>query len=364
MKSIRAPLWLVSVMAAFVVAHAQFIGGAGGGSAVTSLNQSSCAYTYPVIYVGGNDNITYSGTIINENCPSWPYPNIYAGGLDDGYTNASVQQESCPSVNFPNIYAGGIDGGFSMLALSQVSCNPLAFPNIYAGGIDDGYSMQNLDAGCYPYADFTADTTYICRGDTIHFTDLSIVLSTGPTGWQWNIQGATFISDTFAQNPYAVFDTSGVFTVTLTAYYGTFGSTVQKTNYITVYPRPNATITASGPTTFCEGDSLMLIISPSGYTYQWNTGQTTQSIYASASGNYWATVTSAHGCRAETNVINVNNLPAPKPLITTNGSPVVCNGDTLGLTSSPAQSYQWIPSGDTSQHITVNESGTYRVSVT
>ena len=445
MKSIRAPLWLLSVVATFVVAHAQFIGGAGGGSAVTSLNQSFCTYTYPVIYVGGNDNITYSGTIINQNCPSWPYPNIYAGGLDDGYTNASVQQESCASINFPNIYAGGIDDGYSMLAisqvscnplafpniyaggiddgygmltisqescnplafpniyaggiddgysgqelqqqicvppalpniyaggnddgysmlaLSQVSCNPLAFPNIYAGGVDDGYSMQNLAAGCYPYADFTADTTYICRGDTIHFTDMSMVLSTGPTGWQWDIQGATFVSDTFAQNPYAVFDTSGVFTVTLTAYYGTFGSTVQKTNYITVYPRPNATITASGPTTFCEGDSVRLTISPSGYTYQWNTGQTTQSIYASASGNYWATVTSAHGCSAKTNVITVNNLPAPKPLITTNGSPIVCNGDTLGLTSSPAQSYQWIPSGETTQHITVNVSGTYRVSVT
>ncbi len=48
-------------------------------------------------------------------------------------------------------------------------------------------------------------------------------------------------------------------------------------------------ITASGPTTFCVGDSVTLTAS-SGSSYLWSTGATTQSIKAYASGSYTVTV--------------------------------------------------------------------------
>lgn len=50
-----------------------------------------------------------------------------------------------------------------------------------------------------------------------------------------------------------------------------------------------AMISASGPTSFCLGDSVVLTAN-SGNSYYWNNGATTQSITASSSGSYFARV--------------------------------------------------------------------------
>jgi len=48
-------------------------------------------------------------------------------------------------------------------------------------------------------------------------------------------------------------------------------------------------ITASGPLTFCQGDSVLLT-APAANHYHWNTGATTQAINVNSSGTYYATV--------------------------------------------------------------------------
>jgi hypothetical protein len=58
---------------------------------------------------------------------------------------------------------------------------------------------------------------------------------------------------------------------------------------------PTPVVTTSGPTTFCAGGSVTLE-APAGFTYLWSTGATSQSIVASAAGNYSVTVTNAGGC--------------------------------------------------------------------
>ncbi|HEX6915128.1 MAG TPA: LamG-like jellyroll fold domain-containing protein, partial [Chitinophagaceae bacterium] len=58
---------------------------------------------------------------------------------------------------------------------------------------------------------------------------------------------------------------------------------------------PAATISPSGPTTFCQGGSVTLTAS-SGAAYLWSTGATTQSIIVSTAGSYTVTVTQANGC--------------------------------------------------------------------
>jgi hypothetical protein len=47
----------------------------------------------------------------------------------------------------------------------------------------------------------------------------------------------------------------------------------------------STTISSTGPTTFCKGDSVLLS-SSIGTSYLWSNGSTTQSIYAKTSGNY------------------------------------------------------------------------------
>jgi len=81
-----------------------------------------------------------------------------------------------------------------------------------------------------PIANFTANTTVIVDGDSIHFTDLS---ENTPTTWEWEFEGGTpTISN--EQNPVIVYNTPGIYKVTLIVL-NEFGSdTLSIPDYISV----------------------------------------------------------------------------------------------------------------------------------
>ncbi len=98
-----------------------------------------------------------------------------------------------------------------------------------------------------PTAEFIADATSVDVGATVNFTDLSTDL---PTGWSWSFEGGTPTSST-DQNPSVVYNTPGVFEVTLTAS-NTYGSDDEiKSDYITVMA-PDV-LMSDGTTTACAG---------------------------------------------------------------------------------------------------------------
>ena len=117
------------------------------------------------------------------------------------------------------------------------------------------------------------------------------------------------------------------------------------------------TISASGPTTFCEGGSITL---SSSFTNgnNWSTGETTQSITVTTSGNYTVTVISG-GCSVTSaaTTVTVNSVPTT-PIISASGSTTLCSGSNVTLTSSSSIGNTW-STGETSQSITVSEAGTY-----
>ena len=61
------------------------------------------------------------------------------------------------------------------------------------------------------------------------------------------------------------------------------------------WDHPEPTITADGPLEFCDGDSVVLT-SSAAESYLWSTGETTQSIVVTTSGNYRVNVTDDNGC--------------------------------------------------------------------
>lgn len=63
-------------------------------------------------------------------------------------------------------------------------------------------------------------------------------------------------------------------------------------------------ISASGPTTFCSGNTVTLT-SSSATSYAWSNGANTQSIVVSTAGNYAVTVTNASGCAATSSATTV-----------------------------------------------------------
>lgn len=81
-------------------------------------------------------------------------------------------------------------------------------------------------------AQFEANRTSICAGDTIQFTDLSYNVV---NGWTWSFPGGTPASST-AQNPSVSYSAPGLYAVTLSATDGSSNDSETKTAYIHVLP--------------------------------------------------------------------------------------------------------------------------------
>ena len=172
--------------------------------------------------------------------------------------------------------------------------------------------------------------------------------------------GGTYLWSTGATSQSITASTSGNYTVTVTNSNGC--SATSTATQVSVLSAPTATITASGPLSFCDGGSVTLS-APSGGTYLWSTGATSQSITASTSGSYTVTVTNSNGCSATSTATQVSVLSAPTATITASGPLSFCNGGSVTLSAPSGGSYLW-STGATSQSITASTSGNYTVTVT
>jgi gliding motility-associated-like protein len=133
---------------------------------------------------------------------------------------------------------------------------------------------------------------------------------------------------------------------------------------VTVYALPpKPVITASGPLTFCQGDSVTLT-APLSASYAWSNGSTTQSIKVFTPSVHTVQVSNANSCQSVSSdpvSVTVNPLPA-KPVISASGPLAFCAGGSVDLSVPAAASYLW-SNGATSQQITVSASGKYAVRV-
>jgi Subtilase family/PKD-like domain/Ig-like domain CHU_C associated/Secretion system C-terminal sorting domain len=115
---------------------------------------------------------------------------------------------------------------------------------------------------------------------------------------------------------------------------------------VTVNPLPLATISAAGPTSFCDGNSVVLAAS-TGSSYLWSNGATTTNLTANTSGNYSVKVTDANGCFATSSPINV--VVTAKPLVSIVAQPYINLfpglNTSLTATASAAVNYTWFKNG-------------------
>ena len=106
----------------------------------------------------------------------------------------------------------------------------------------------------------------------------------------------------------------------------------------------NVEITASGPTTFCEGDSIQL--QPTTYdvngTYLWNTTSTFHEIWVSTTGDYILSYTNDTACIAM-DTIHVEVIPEPTLIAYTIPNPAtICLGDTVVIeVTTGLEHYYW-----------------------
>lgn len=156
--------------------------------------------------------------------------------------------------------------------------------------------------------------------------------------------------------------TPGSYSISCTALDGTGSLVTSNVFSLSVGLNPTASITASGSTTICNGDTVTLSAN-SALSYTWSSGATTQSINVTASGTYTVTVTNASGCSGTSAPQQVSTLQAPQATISSATSLPVCNGDSVQLTASASTSYLW-SNGSTGQAIYATGPGFYTVLVT
>lgn len=173
----------------------------------------------------------------------------------------------------------------------------------------------------------------------------SVVLSSNATsGNSWS---------TGATSPTLSVNAAGVYTLTVS----NGCASASATQSISIIPVTTASITASGPITFCQGGSVILASgSMTGNT--WSTGAMTPTISVTTAGIYTLTVAAACATTTATQQITVN--PLPIATITAGGPTALCPGQSVQLNVSGGTTYSW-STGQNTNSISVNSPGTYTV---
>ena len=136
-------------------------------------------------------------------------------------------------------------------------------------------------------------------------------------------------------------------------------------NYVfSISKSVTAEIIYSQSLSLCSGDTLVLNSNQS-YGNLWSTGQSNPSINIISSGQYYLTVTDSLGCQDVSNILSVNfTIPPIAPTITANGPTILCDGESVILSSNYSSGNLWTPLGIVAQDVTVTQSGIYNVSYT
>ena len=203
-----------------------------------------------------------------------------------------------------------------------------------------------------------ADYTFIddqCTGSSVDFTDNSFSPGSTPiVAWVWDFGDGT-PSDSI-QNTVHVFDSSGVYNVTLTTYLqnGCNSTIIKQVNII---PSPQCDFTVLNT---CQGQTAMFMNGSTisgGITlsYQWDFGDTNSSIatdpthnYAATPANYDVTLiaNASNGCNDTiVNNIRVSSQPVPAfsftPTVACAGNNVVFSNSSIGIGIDTVLSYNW-----------------------
>lgn len=207
----------------------------------------------------------------------------------------------------------------------------------------------------------TPTATITLGGSTTFCSGGSVLLTSSTCGsctYQW-YSGASPITGA----------TSTTYTATTAATYSVLitssnSCTAQSSGVaVTVNARPTATITPSGNTTFCSGDSLLLTAS-SASSYLWSNAKTTSTIYVTTTGTYTVLLTAANGCTQSSSGMSITVNTSPNLSISNStGSTTPCIGATAVLSSNYSTGNVW-STGALTQSINTTSSGTYACTTT
>ncbi|MES2388083.1 MAG: T9SS type A sorting domain-containing protein [Bacteroidota bacterium] len=204
-------------------------------------------------------------------------------------------------------------------------------------------TVKNLPAT--PFVSSASSNTF-CEGGSVELT----ATGGGDVYFVW--------TDGSSSNPLTV-TTSGEYSVRAISNGCTSAASAVTT--VTVNPIPKAPfVFAAGETTFCTGESVVLT-AYGGNTYLWNDNSTANPRTVSTTGDY-SVQAITNGCTSavsDITTVTVNLIPAI-PLVTWNGTTMLCTGGGILLTATEGAGYLW-NDGSTVNPRYVTDAGIYSV---
>ncbi|WPR73040.1 T9SS type B sorting domain-containing protein [Flavobacterium sp. NG2] len=319
---------------------------------------SSGTYTVKVMN-GSCASATSAGTVVTVNAiPATP--TILATGATTFCSGGSVVLTSSSSVG--NLWSTG-ETTQSITVASSGTYTVKVISNGCTSATSAGTNVTVNPTPATPIITTVSPTTF-CTGGSVVLTSSSSV------GNLWSTGETTQSITVTSSGTYTVKVMNGSCTSPTSA------GTVVTVNAIPATP----TISTTGATTFCSGGSVVLT-SSSSVGNLWSTGETTQSISVSTTGNYTVMVTT-NGCSSSvsstTNVI-VNPLPSINTNENGDEDVLICSGiSTFSIlleagindgTPTSDYTYLWSKNGilitpsETNPTLTVNSDGVYTVKV-
>lgn len=241
---------------------------------------------------------------------------------------------------------------------------------------------DSIDVSLKPTADFTFNNNQ-CARLPVSFTDTSIPGGTSSiVSWNWDF-GDGSPADT-TQTPVHVFDTAGVYTVTLTVFIQN-GCSDEISFPVTVIPSPVPDFTVSNT---CVGHIVQFTNATTiqggvNVNYQWDFGDTNTSIlidpthsYAGAASNYDVTLiaSAVNGCTDTiSSNIRIAEQPVPgfsyTPTTACAGNDVTFSNTSIGSGVDTISAYNWAfgdggVSTDKDPVYVYNTPGTYTITLT
>lgn len=192
-------------------------------------------------------------------------------------------------------------------------------------------SVFTITSGSALTATISSSSNVTCNGGSNGSATVSATNGTTPYTYLWSNGQTTPVASNLA---------AGSYTVTVTD-----ANSGSATATATINQPPLLTATASGTNASCGTADGTASVSATGgiapYSYLWSNSSTTQSISGLTAGVYTVTISDANACTATAST-TISNTGGPTVTVIPS-STNICQGSTINLTASGANTYSWEP---------------------
>ena len=210
----------------------------------------------------------------------------------------------------------------------------------FKNGCSSAMASATVTVNAMPVVSITGDSE-ACEGDLVTLT------ASGADSYLWS---------TGATTPSIEVTASQTETISVTG--TSLNCSASASTQLTVNPTP--AVIVGGNTVACDGETITLSASGAD-SYVWSTGETTASIQVTSNVSSVTVTGTTNGCSSD--VVSIPLTWKPTPVVAVSGNTTICEGESVTLTASGADSYVW-STGATTASITLSPSANTSVTVT